>query len=129
MSTWADQHGFAAITVSEHHGVDFISAPVTMAAMLLGRTKNAFVTVNALLVPLHDPVRLAEQVATIDLMSGGRFRFVAGLGYKVEEFEMAGVEPEVAQPTEAPTDEPEPTEAPTEMATEAPITYTSHASR
>lgn len=92
MSTWADQHGFAAITVSEHHGVDFISAPVTMAAMLLGRTKNAFVTVNALLVPLHDPVRLAEQVASIDLMSGGRFRFVAGLGYKVEEFEMAGVD-------------------------------------
>src|SRR5690606_36467692 len=54
--------------------------------------RNARVTVNALLVPLHDPVRLAEQVATLDLASGGRFTFVAGLGYKLEEFEMGGVD-------------------------------------
>jgi alkanesulfonate monooxygenase SsuD/methylene tetrahydromethanopterin reductase-like flavin-dependent oxidoreductase (luciferase family) len=92
MSAWADEHGFAAITVSEHHGVDFISAPIEMAAVLLGRTRRAAVMVNALLVPLHDPVRLAEQVATLDLMSGGRFSFVAGLGYRHEEFAMAGVE-------------------------------------
>ena len=48
--------------------------------------------VNALLVTLHDPIRLAEQVATLDLTSGGRFTFVAGLGYRPEEFEMAGVD-------------------------------------
>lgn len=92
MCRWADEHGFAAITLSEHHGVDFISAPTALAGIVLGATRTARVTVNALLVPLHDPVRLAEQIATLDLASGGRFTFVAGLGYKVEEFEMAGVD-------------------------------------
>jgi alkanesulfonate monooxygenase SsuD/methylene tetrahydromethanopterin reductase-like flavin-dependent oxidoreductase (luciferase family) len=92
MSGWADDHGFGAVTVSEHHGVDFIAAPLTLAAMILARTRHSFVMVNALLLPLHDPVRVAEQVATLDLASGGRFAFVAGLGYKVEEFEMAGVD-------------------------------------
>jgi len=92
MARWADAHGFAAVTVSEHHGVDFVSAPVELAAVLLGATRTARVMVNALLVPLHDPVRLAEQVATLDLTSGGRFTFVAGLGYRHEEFAMAGVD-------------------------------------
>jgi alkanesulfonate monooxygenase SsuD/methylene tetrahydromethanopterin reductase-like flavin-dependent oxidoreductase (luciferase family) len=92
MSTWADERGFAAITISEHHGVDFISAPLAMAGVLLGSTKRAFVMLNALLLPLHDPVRVAEDVATLDLMSGGRFTLVAGLGYRHEEFAMAGVD-------------------------------------
>ena len=92
MSRWADAHGFSNITISEHHGVDFVSAPTALAGALLGATRDVHVTVNALLVTLHDPVRLAEQVATLDLMSGGRFTFVAGLGYRPEEFAMAGVE-------------------------------------
>jgi alkanesulfonate monooxygenase SsuD/methylene tetrahydromethanopterin reductase-like flavin-dependent oxidoreductase (luciferase family) len=92
MSRWADEHGFAAVTLSEHHGVDFVSAPTALGGVVLGATRTAHVTVNALLLPLHDPIRLAEQVATLDLASGGRFTFVAGLGYKVEEFEMAGVD-------------------------------------
>lgn len=92
MSRWADERDFAAITLSEHHGVDFVSAPTTLAGLVLGATLRAHVTVNALLVPLHDPIRLAEQLATLDLTSGGRFTMVAGLGYKVEEFEMADVD-------------------------------------
>jgi alkanesulfonate monooxygenase SsuD/methylene tetrahydromethanopterin reductase-like flavin-dependent oxidoreductase (luciferase family) len=92
MSRWADDHGFAAITISEHHGVDFVSAPTALAGALIGATRKAHVMVNALLVTLHDPVRLAESVATLDVTSGGRFTFVAGLGYRPEEFEMAGVD-------------------------------------
>ena len=92
MSRWADARGFSSITISEHHGVDFISAPTALAGVLLGATRQAHVTINALLVTLHDPIRLAEQVATLDLTSGGRFTFVAGLGYRPEEFEMAGVD-------------------------------------
>ncbi|MBV9953201.1 MAG: LLM class flavin-dependent oxidoreductase [Acidimicrobiia bacterium] len=92
MARWADEHGFAAVTISEHHGVDFVSAPTALAGALLGATRNVHVMVNALLVPLHDPVRLAEEVATLDLVSGGRFTFVAGLGYRPEEFAMAGVD-------------------------------------
>jgi alkanesulfonate monooxygenase SsuD/methylene tetrahydromethanopterin reductase-like flavin-dependent oxidoreductase (luciferase family) len=92
MSRWADDHGFSAITVSEHHGVDFISAPTTLAGVILGATKRAHGMINALLLPLHDPVRLAEAVATLDLTSGGRITFIAGLGYRHEEFSMAGVD-------------------------------------
>ena len=92
MARWADGRGFTAVAISEHHGVDFISAPTTMAGALLGATQHSDVSVNALLATLHDPVRLAEQVATLDVLSGGRFRFVAGLGYRHEEFAMAGVD-------------------------------------
>lgn len=92
MSRWADGHGFGNITISEHHGVDFISAPTTLAGLILGATEQLHVMAGAVTVPLHDPVRLAEQVATLDLASGGRFTFVAGLGYRAEEFAMAGVE-------------------------------------
>ncbi len=49
-------------------------------------------TVAALLVPLHDPVRLAEQLAVLDLVSGSRVGVVVGLGYRQEEFDMAGVD-------------------------------------
>jgi alkanesulfonate monooxygenase SsuD/methylene tetrahydromethanopterin reductase-like flavin-dependent oxidoreductase (luciferase family) len=92
MARWADGHGFSAVTISEHHGVDFVSAPAALAGVLLGATQRMHVMANALLVPLHDPVRLAEAVATLDLTSGGRFTFVAGLAYRHDEFRMAGVD-------------------------------------
>jgi alkanesulfonate monooxygenase SsuD/methylene tetrahydromethanopterin reductase-like flavin-dependent oxidoreductase (luciferase family) len=92
MTRWADANGFVAATVSEHHGVDFTSAPLTFAGLLLGATERIRVGLSALLLPLHDPVRIAEQVATLDLTSGGRFSMTAALGYKVEEFAMAGVD-------------------------------------
>ena len=92
MAAWADEHDFAHIVVSEHHGVDFTSAPLTMAAMILGRAPHLKVSINAVLLPLHDPVRVAEEIATIDLMSGGRLSVVVGLGYRYDEFTMAGVD-------------------------------------
>jgi alkanesulfonate monooxygenase SsuD/methylene tetrahydromethanopterin reductase-like flavin-dependent oxidoreductase (luciferase family) len=92
MVRWAEGRGITQVVLSEHHGVDFVSAPTTLAGVLLGATSTTRVLVNALLVTLHDPVRLAEQVATLDVTSGGRFTFVAGLGYRHEEFEMAGID-------------------------------------
>jgi len=91
---WADRLGLDIVVLSEHHGVDdgFMSAPVTIAAAVAGRTKRIQINIAAILVPLHDPVRLAEQLAAVSLVSGGRVGFVAGLGYRQEEFEMAGVE-------------------------------------
>lgn len=93
-SEWADRLGLDILVLSEHHGVDdgFMSSPVTLAAAIAGRTKNIQINIAAILVPLHDPVRLAEQLATAALVSGGRVGFVAGLGYRHEEFEMAGVD-------------------------------------
>ncbi|MGD9995520.1 MAG: LLM class flavin-dependent oxidoreductase [Ilumatobacteraceae bacterium] len=93
MSSWAEEHGFRFVALSEHHGTPdgYLSSPFTLAAAILGRTERIKLNVAAALVPLHDPVRLAEQLATIDLIAPGRFSFVAGAGYRVEEFEMAGV--------------------------------------
>ena len=91
---WADKLGFDIAVLSEHHGVEdgFMSSPVTLAAAIAGRTRNIQINIAAVLVPLHDPVRLAEQFAAASLVSGGRIGFVAGLGYRHEEFEMAAVD-------------------------------------
>src|SRR5918996_1733251 len=91
---WGDAHGLDFVVLSEHHGADdgYVPAPVTMAAAVAGRTKRIGINIAAILVPLHDPVRLAEELAVLDLASGGRVSFVTGVGYRYEEFEMAGVD-------------------------------------
>jgi alkanesulfonate monooxygenase SsuD/methylene tetrahydromethanopterin reductase-like flavin-dependent oxidoreductase (luciferase family) len=93
-SAWVEQHSAAdIISLSEHHGIDdgYLSAPFVMAGAVAGATKRIPITVAAALLPLHDPIRLAEQIAVVDLASGGRVSFVAGAGYKRSEFEMANV--------------------------------------
>src|SRR2546427_7231592 len=91
---WADRLGLDFVVLSEHHGVDdgYLPAPLTLAAAIAGRTKSIRINVAAVLVPLHDPVRLAEELAVLDLASASRVGFVAGLGYRDEEFAMAGVD-------------------------------------
>lgn len=94
MWEWADTNGFSMNVVSEHHGVDdgWIPAPFTVAAMGLARTKRIPFFISAALAPLHDPIRLAEQIAVLDNAAPGRLITVLGAGYRVAEFEMAGVE-------------------------------------
>ena len=91
---WADQHGFASLVLSEHHGVDdgWLPAPLTMAAAVLARTQQARVMISASILPLHDPIRIAEQIAVIDNAFPGRLWVIFGAGYRVEEFEMARLE-------------------------------------
>jgi alkanesulfonate monooxygenase SsuD/methylene tetrahydromethanopterin reductase-like flavin-dependent oxidoreductase (luciferase family) len=91
---WVDRHGFDACVLSEHHGVDdgYLSSPMTMAAAVAARTERVGIIIAALLVPLHDPVALAEDLATVQVLSGGRLSAVAGLGYRPDEYAMAGVD-------------------------------------
>jgi alkanesulfonate monooxygenase SsuD/methylene tetrahydromethanopterin reductase-like flavin-dependent oxidoreductase (luciferase family) len=91
---WADEHGFNALVLSEHHGVadGWMPAPLTMAAAVLARTTNARVMISACVLPLHDPIRVAEQIAVLDNAFPGRLWVTFGAGYRVEEFEMAGLE-------------------------------------
>lgn len=93
MASWADRVGVDTIPLSEHHGdpAGFSSAPLTLAAAVLGRTERVKVSVAALLAPLYDPVRLAEQLATLDNLAPGRLSIVVGAGYRSAEFEMAGI--------------------------------------
>jgi alkanesulfonate monooxygenase SsuD/methylene tetrahydromethanopterin reductase-like flavin-dependent oxidoreductase (luciferase family) len=91
MVEWADDRGFMGIVVSEHHGVEdgYMSSPLTLAAGMLGRTRRLMCSISALLIPYHDPLRLAEDIASVDLLSGGnRLVVIAGLGYREAEFEM-----------------------------------------
>jgi alkanesulfonate monooxygenase SsuD/methylene tetrahydromethanopterin reductase-like flavin-dependent oxidoreductase (luciferase family) len=92
MCAWAEEKGFDSITLSEHHGTDdgFLPAPLAFAGCIVGRTKKIRVGVAALLLPLHDPIRVAEDLAVLDLASGGRVGITAGLGYRPEEYAMFG---------------------------------------
>jgi len=94
MATWADARGFDAITLSEHHCTDdgFLASPIAMAGCLVGRTRRIRISVVALLLPLYDPIKLAEDTLVLDIASGGRFGFTAGIGYRPEEFAMFGVD-------------------------------------
>jgi len=94
MSEWADRNGATSIVLSEHHGTDdgYLPTPLVLAAAIAGRTQRAMITVSALLVPLYDPLRLAEEMAVVDIVSNGRLVIVAGLGYRDDEFAMFGVD-------------------------------------
>jgi alkanesulfonate monooxygenase SsuD/methylene tetrahydromethanopterin reductase-like flavin-dependent oxidoreductase (luciferase family) len=88
MAAFADASGFASVNVEEHHCADngWLPSPLTMAAAIAGRTQQCRIGVMALLVTLYDPVRLAEDLAVIDLLSEGRLSFIAGMGYREKEF-------------------------------------------
>jgi alkanesulfonate monooxygenase SsuD/methylene tetrahydromethanopterin reductase-like flavin-dependent oxidoreductase (luciferase family) len=92
MAAYADGHGFMAVSFEEHHGAEngWSPSPLITAGMVLTRTTNVRVTIQALLVPLHDPLRIAEDVAVLDLASNGRLSAVAGLGYRPIEYRAHG---------------------------------------
>ena len=93
-AAWCEDHGFDMVVLSEHHGVDdgYLPSPITMAAAIAARTSTIPIMISALLVPLHDPLRLAEEMAVADNLSGGRIQYTAGLGYRREEYEQAGLD-------------------------------------
>ncbi|CAM5701108.1 LLM class flavin-dependent oxidoreductase OS=Streptomyces alboniger OX=132473 GN=CP975_25770 PE=4 SV=1 [Streptomyces alboniger] len=94
MSTYADDRGITTIQTEEHHGAEnnWLPSPFTFAGAVFGATRRISVTVSAIIGPLHDPLRLAEDIAVLDLLSGGRLVTVAGIGYRPEEYEQAGVD-------------------------------------
>jgi alkanesulfonate monooxygenase SsuD/methylene tetrahydromethanopterin reductase-like flavin-dependent oxidoreductase (luciferase family) len=93
MAEWADGLGFVAVVLSEHHGSDdgYLPSPLPMVAAMAARTKNIRFRVAAMVASFHDPVRLAEDVAVVDNISGGRLDLVLTNGYVAEEFAMFGV--------------------------------------
>src|SRR6202000_618500 len=90
MAEYADNHGFHIVNVEEHHDVElgWVSSPLTIAAAIVARTKRVQVRGSAVLVTLYDPLRLAEEMATLDVISRGRFVLVAGQGYRPTEYWM-----------------------------------------
>jgi alkanesulfonate monooxygenase SsuD/methylene tetrahydromethanopterin reductase-like flavin-dependent oxidoreductase (luciferase family) len=92
MAVYAEEHGFDTVNLEEHHCAanGWLPAPLVLAAMIVARTKRVRVSVTALLATLYDPIRLAEDIAVLDLVSGGRFTFTAGLGYRPIEYHATG---------------------------------------
>lgn len=92
LAAFADEKGFDGISLSEHHGVDdgFLPSPLILASALASRTRRLRLTIAALLAPLYDPVKLAEDLAILDVASGGRLAVTAGMGYRPDEYAMFG---------------------------------------
>ena len=88
MAAYADTHGFASVNVEEHHVAEngWLPSPLTMAAAIAAHTERVNIGIMALLVSLYDPIRLAEDIAVVDLLSQGRLTFIAGMGYRPIEF-------------------------------------------
>jgi alkanesulfonate monooxygenase SsuD/methylene tetrahydromethanopterin reductase-like flavin-dependent oxidoreductase (luciferase family) len=95
----AERLGFYSTFLVEHHfsGWDQISAPLTMLACLAMRTTTLRLGSGVLALPWHNPVLLAEQAATVDLVSGGRLDLGIGKGYRHAEFAGFGIAPEEGQ--------------------------------
>jgi alkanesulfonate monooxygenase SsuD/methylene tetrahydromethanopterin reductase-like flavin-dependent oxidoreductase (luciferase family) len=86
--TAADDLGYAGIFLVEHHftGQSQVSASLNLLSYLAARTKRLRLGTAVVVLPWHNPVLLAEQVATLDLLSGGRVDFGVGKGYRDSEF-------------------------------------------
>ena len=85
----AETQGFNSVWLTEHHFCDdgYTPSPLVIAAAVGGRTNTLRIGTNLMFLPLHNPIRVAEDAATLSLLTGGRFDLGVGLGYKQSEFE------------------------------------------
>ncbi|HET9985859.1 MAG TPA: LLM class flavin-dependent oxidoreductase, partial [Longimicrobiales bacterium] len=83
----ADQVGLDVFGVGEHHRADFVvSAPAIVLAAAAARTRRIRLTSAVTVLSSDDPVRVFQQYATLDLLSGGRAEVMAGRGSFIESF-------------------------------------------
>lgn len=88
----AEGLGFTSCWLTEHHFCDdgYTPSPLVLASAIGARTQSMQLGTNLMLLPLHDPVRVAEDVATLSLVTGGRFDLGVGIGYRQLEFDQFG---------------------------------------
>jgi probable LLM family oxidoreductase len=87
----ADAVGLDVFGVGEHHRLDFVvSAPAVVLAAAAERTKHIKLTSAVTVLSSDDPVRVYQQYATLDLLSGGRAEIMAGRGSFIESFPLFG---------------------------------------
>ncbi|HKA73913.1 MAG TPA: LLM class flavin-dependent oxidoreductase [Xanthobacteraceae bacterium] len=86
---YADQLGMHSAWIGEHHfnSLGVLSCPDLVLSYIAARTKRIRLAPAVTVLPLHHPIRVAEQWATIDLLSNGRVDFAAGRGYDRREYE------------------------------------------
>jgi len=91
----AEKLGYSSAWLVEHHFTGFsqLSATLNYISYLAGRTSTIRLGTAVTVVPWHNPILLAEQVATIDQLSKGRFDFGVGKGYRFNEFHGFNIDP------------------------------------
>lgn len=94
MAAWADDKGCASIVLSEHHASDdgYLPAPLPLAASIAAVTSRTPIMIAAALLPLYDPVRLAEEMVVLDHISRGRIAYTFAIGYRPVEYELHGAD-------------------------------------
>src|SRR5665213_1503303 len=94
----AEALGFHSVFMVEHHftGHGQVSASLNVLSYLAARTNRIRLGTAVVVLPWHNPVLVAEQAATLDLLSGGRFDFGVGKGYRAAEFAGFCIAPEEA---------------------------------
>jgi len=90
---------YHSVFLVEHHFTGFgqVSASLNLLTYLAARTRRMRLGTAVVVLPWHNPVLLAEQAATVDLLSGGRLDFGVGKGYRANEFHGFNVKPDEAQ--------------------------------
>ncbi|PKB82834.1 MAG: hypothetical protein BZY88_03575 [SAR202 cluster bacterium Io17-Chloro-G9] len=90
----ADQSGIDEVWLGEHrfsrHGL--LSGIFSFLGAVAGRTKHVRIGTAVVVLPLHNPILVAEEMAMIDVLSGGRLNFGIGAGYQRQEFDGIGVD-------------------------------------
>lgn len=89
----AEEAGFDAFWVSERMPDDYLPAPLTLLAALATGTERIALGCGLAVAPLHHPLRLAEDAAVVDQLSGGRLLLGLGIGYAEHEYRAFGVDP------------------------------------
>jgi probable F420-dependent oxidoreductase len=92
--TRAEDLGFDSVWMEEHHSVTnhYWPSPIPVLAGFATRTSRLVLGTDIIVAAFHHPVRLAEDVAMLDVISNGRFVLGIAIGYKPDEFALYGVE-------------------------------------
>jgi luciferase family oxidoreductase group 1 len=99
MAQAAECLGFRNIWLAEHHfsTYGYLARPVQLATYIAARTTRLRVGTAVIVVPLHHPLIVAEEIATLDLLAGGRVDIGLGRGYQHYEFERLGLQLDTAR--------------------------------
>jgi alkanesulfonate monooxygenase SsuD/methylene tetrahydromethanopterin reductase-like flavin-dependent oxidoreductase (luciferase family) len=94
MCAWAETHSGRAVILSEHHATDdnHLPCPLILASAIASRTRHIGIMLAAVVLPFCDPVRLAEEMSVLDIISRGRVTYVFGLGHRAEEYQHFALE-------------------------------------